>query len=107
MTARFYEVGVFEYGQGTESPCCTGFRFESGIPPTANEPTLPRGNGSLNPYVAPPAVLGKPTTVTSSPSTFENLSSCRLPDGDHPGAGDLSRGRGQEARGVDEFHKSR
>ena len=82
MTARFYEVGVFEYGQGTESPCCTGFRFESGIPPTANEPTLPRGNGSMNPYIAPPAVLGKPTTVISSPSTFENLSSCRLPDGD-------------------------
>jgi M6 family metalloprotease-like protein len=82
MSARFYEVGVFEYGQGTESPCCTGFRFESGIPPTVNEPTLPRGNGSLNPYVAPPAVISKPTTQLSSSTTFENLSSCRLPDGD-------------------------
>jgi len=82
MTERTYDVGVFEYGQGTESPCCTGFRFESGIPPTVNEPTIPRGNGSINPYVAPPTVVSKPSTQLSSSNTFENLASCRLPDGD-------------------------
>ena len=52
------------------------------VPPKGNEPTLPRGSGDLNLYVKPPTVTGSPIAQLTSSSSFEDLTSCRLPDGD-------------------------
>jgi M6 family metalloprotease-like protein len=50
------------------------------VPPKGNEPTVP--SGELRPYVKPPVVTSKPLTELTSSSAFEDLTSCRLPDGD-------------------------
>ena len=52
------------------------------VPPKGNEPTVPSGNAEINPYVKPPVVTSKPITELTSSSAFEDLTSCRLPDGD-------------------------
>lgn len=82
MTEQFYEVGVFEYGDGTESPCCTGFRINSGLPPTGDQPTPISSGLDLNLYIQPVAPTKKPVSEISNPKPFENLDSCRLSDGD-------------------------
>jgi M6 family metalloprotease-like protein len=82
MTEQYYEVGVFEYGQGTESPCCTGFRINSGLPPKGDQPTSPNGGSGINLYVKPLTTTAKPVAALSASKTYENLASCRLPDGD-------------------------
>lgn len=82
LTERRYDVRFFAYGDGTESPCCAGTSFNSGIPPKADEPTLPFGNSEINIYVTPPVYTDKPISALSSTAEFEDLSTCRLPDGD-------------------------
>jgi M6 family metalloprotease-like protein len=52
------------------------------VPPKGNEPTVPSGNAEINPYVKPTVVTSKPITELTSSTSFENLTSCRLPDGD-------------------------
>ena len=52
------------------------------VPPKGNDPTLPNGNSDLNPYIKPPTTSAKPLTEVTNSSSFEDLSSCRLPDGD-------------------------
>ena len=52
------------------------------VPPKGNEPTVPSGNAEINPYVKPPVVTSKPLTELTNSSAFEDLTSCRLPDGD-------------------------
>jgi M6 family metalloprotease-like protein len=52
------------------------------VPPKGNEPTVPSGNAEIYPYVQPPVVTSKPITELTSSAAFENLTSCRLPDGD-------------------------
>lgn len=51
-------------------------------PPTRNEPTLPRANDGLNPYVVPKKSSIQPITELSKSTSFEDLTSCRLADGD-------------------------
>ena len=82
MTEQFYDVGVFEYGDGVESPCCTGRRINSNLPPKGDQPTLTNGGLDINLYVQPVAPTSKPVTEISNSKPFENLDSCRLPDGD-------------------------
>jgi len=82
MTEQFYDVTVFEYGDGVESPCCTGFKINSGLPPKSDQPTPTNSGLDLNRYVQPVATTSKPVTEVSNSKTFENLASCRLPDGD-------------------------
>lgn len=82
LTERRYDVQFFAYGEGTESPCCAGTSFNSGIPPKADEPTIPSGNSELNMYVTPPTNTDKPISTLSNSGEFEDLTSCRLPDGD-------------------------
>jgi M6 family metalloprotease-like protein len=52
------------------------------VPPKGDEPTKPGDGSDLNPYVEPPVVMSKPLTELSSSTQYENLSACRLPDGD-------------------------
>jgi hypothetical protein len=82
MTEQFYDVRFFEYGDGVESPCCTGRRINSNLPPTVNQPTQTNGSLDINLYIQPVAPTSKPVSETSNPKPFENLDSCRLPDGD-------------------------
>jgi len=82
MTEQFYDVGVFEYGDSVESPCCTGRRINSNLPPKGDQPTLTNGGLDINSYVQPVAPTSKPVAEISNSKPFENLDSCRLPDGD-------------------------
>lgn len=82
LTERRYEVQFFAYGEGTESPCCAGTSFNSGIPPKADEPTLSFGNSELNIYITPPSYTDKPVSEISNSAEYQDLSICRLPDGD-------------------------
>jgi M6 family metalloprotease-like protein len=53
--------------------------------PTPTIPEVPKdapGGRAFNPYTQPPAINTKPLTELSNSAPFENLSSCRLPDGD-------------------------
>ena len=52
------------------------------VPPKGNEPTVPSGNAEINPYVKPLVVSSKPITELTSSTSFDDLTSCRLPDGD-------------------------
>lgn len=52
------------------------------VPPKGNDPTVPTGNAEINPYVKPPVVTSKPLTQLTGSTAFEDLTSCRLPDGD-------------------------
>jgi M6 family metalloprotease-like protein len=52
------------------------------VPPKGNEPTVPSGAAEINPYVKPPVVTSRPLTELTNSTAFEDLSTCRLPDGD-------------------------
>ena len=52
------------------------------VPPKGDEPTTPGGDRDLNPYIKPPTVSSKPSTMPTGSTQYENLSTCRLPDGD-------------------------
>ncbi len=82
MTEKQYGVSVFAFGEGALSNIPSGVGFDSGIPPTFNDPTDPRGNSDLNQYIQPPKVVSKPNTLTSDSKKYEDLSSCKLLDGD-------------------------
>jgi len=82
MTEQFYDVGLFEYGDGVESPCCSGTRINSGLLPTGDQPTLANGGLDINLYVQPAVPTSKPVTEISNSKPFDNLASCRLLDGD-------------------------
>ena len=52
------------------------------VTPTPTETKAAPGGRAFNPYVSPPTINTKPLTELSNPAPFENLSNCRLPDGD-------------------------
>ena len=52
------------------------------VPPKGNEPTVPNGAAEINPYVKPPVVTSRPLTELTNSTAFEDVSTCRLPDGD-------------------------
>jgi M6 family metalloprotease-like protein len=77
-----YTFFFYAFNSKGVSPCCISIAIDSGGPPGETDPTRVRNGENVSSYKTPPAITTSPSSILSNSAPFEDLSKCRLPDGD-------------------------